>query len=88
MLFIQTKYPSKLITQNLNILVFLFSLFIFSGIKSQEFDKIDYCKNCDFLYEDPNVLVWSNDKTAKIHHMLGTDEDFILTKYNIENFVN
>jgi thioredoxin-related protein len=41
MLFIQTKYPSKLITQNLNILVFLFSLFIFSGIKAQEFAKID-----------------------------------------------
>lgn len=55
---------------------------------NKDFDKIDYCKNCDFLYEDPNVLVWSNDKNAKIHHMLGTDEDFILTKYNIENFTN
>jgi hypothetical protein len=53
---------------------------------NKDFDKIDYCKNCDFLFEDPNVLVWSNDKSAKIHHMLGTDEDFILTKYNIENF--
>jgi MoaA/NifB/PqqE/SkfB family radical SAM enzyme len=53
---------------------------------NKDFDKIDYCKNCDFLYEDPNVLVWTNDKDAKVHHMLGTDEDFILTKYNIENF--
>ena len=49
--------------------------------KNFEFDKIDYCKNCDFLYDDPEVLVWSNDKNAKINHMLGTEEDFILTKY-------
>ena len=49
--------------------------------KNKEFDKIDYCKDCDFLYDDPEVLVWSNDKTAKLHHMLGTDDDFILTKY-------
>jgi len=48
---------------------------------SKNFDEIDYCKNCDFLYNDPEVLVWSNDKDAKINHMLGTDEDFILTKY-------
>ena len=50
--------------------------------EKEEFDKIDYCKNCDFLFEDREVLVWSNDKTAKVHHMLGTDDDFILTKYN------
>ena len=48
---------------------------------NEEFDKIDYCKDCDFLYEDPEILVWSNDKNAKIHHMLGTEDDFILTKY-------
>jgi radical SAM protein with 4Fe4S-binding SPASM domain len=48
---------------------------------NKKFDEIDYCKNCDFLYNDPEVLVWSNDKDAKINHMLGTDEDFILTKY-------
>ena len=48
----------------------------------KKFDEIDYCKECDFLYEDPEILVWSNDKTAKVHHMLGTDEDFILTNYN------
>ena len=51
----------------------------------KNFDKIDYCKNCDFLYQDPEILVWSNDKTAKINHMLGTDEDFILTDYNKSN---
>jgi len=49
---------------------------------TKNFDEIDYCKNCDFLYDDPEVLIWSNDKTAKINHMLGTEEDFILTKYN------
>ena len=49
--------------------------------KNKEFDKIDYCKDCDFLYDDPEVLVWSNDKSAKLHHMLGTDDNFILTKY-------
>ena len=47
----------------------------------KEFDKIDYCKDCDFLYEDPEVLVWSNDKSAKLNNMLGTGEDFILTEY-------
>ena len=49
--------------------------------KNKNFDEIDYCKNCDFLFNDPEVLVWSNDKDAKINHMLGTDDDFILTKY-------
>lgn len=49
--------------------------------RMKDFDTIDYCKDCDFLYEDPQILVWSNDKTAKVNHMLGTDEDFILTNY-------
>lgn len=49
--------------------------------KDKKFDDIEYCKNCDFLYEDPEVLVWSNDPSAKVNHMLGTDDDFILTKY-------
>jgi len=44
-----------------------------------EFDRIEYCKNCDFLDGDPEVLVWSNDKKARVNHMLGTDDDFILT---------
>jgi len=50
--------------------------------RNKDFDTIDYCKDCDFLYQDPQILVWSNDKTARIHHMLGTDEDFILTNYS------
>jgi radical SAM protein with 4Fe4S-binding SPASM domain len=33
----------------------------------------DYCENCDFLYEDPEVLVWSNDPKASTDYMLGTN---------------
>lgn len=33
----------------------------------------DYCEKCDFLYEDPEVLVWSNDSNASIDYMLGTE---------------
>ena len=36
------------------------------------FDDIDYCSQCDFLYDDPEVLVWSNDESARTKHMLGT----------------
>ena len=50
--------------------------------EQKKFDEIDYCKNCDFLYNDPEVLVWSNDPEAKVNHMLGTKEDFILTNYS------
>ena len=39
----------------------------------ERFDDIDYCSNCDFLYDDPEVLVWSNDPTARTKHMLGTE---------------
>ena len=47
----------------------------------EKFDDIEYCKDCDFLYEDPEVLIWSNDKTAKVSNMLGTGDDFILSDY-------
>lgn len=40
---------------------------------SKDFDSIDYCKNCDFLVEDREVLVWSNDPEADIDRMLGTN---------------
>lgn len=36
------------------------------------FDNIDYCKNCDFLIEDPEVLVWSNDPNVRIGQPIGT----------------
>jgi len=41
--------------------------------KEERFDEIDYCKNCDFLYENPEVLVWSNDINASTDKMLGTE---------------
>ena len=53
--------------------------------KKSDFDLIDYCKNCDFLYEDPEVLIWSNDPKAKINHMLGTPDDFILNDKKFSN---
>jgi radical SAM protein with 4Fe4S-binding SPASM domain len=46
-------------------------------------DFPDYCQGCDFLYEDPEVLVWSNDKKASTDHMLGTNfslRDFMIDK--------
>lgn len=50
--------------------------------ENKKFDEIEYCKNCDFLYEDNEVLIWSNDPKAKVNHMLGTEENFILTNYS------
>jgi len=50
--------------------------------EKKEFDKIDYCKNCDFLYDDPEVVAWTNDKNHKLYNMLGTGKDFILTEYD------
>jgi radical SAM protein with 4Fe4S-binding SPASM domain len=41
--------------------------------KEKRFDEIDYCKDCDFLYEDPEVLVWSNDSKASVNRMIGTN---------------
>ena len=55
--------------------------------EQKEFDKIDYCKNCDFLYEDPEVLAWTNDPSAKLNNMLGTGSDFVLTEYKDKNSV-
>ena len=46
---------------------------------TKDFDSILYCKNCDFLYEDPEVLVWSNDPSASTDLLLGTD--FSLRSY-------
>jgi len=48
--------------------------------KEKRFDYIDYCSNCDFLYDDPEVLVWSNDPNASRDYMLGTNfrlDDYI-----------
>lgn len=45
----------------------------------QRFDDVEYCKNCDFLYQDQEILVWSNDADAKTDHLLGTS--FSLNDY-------
>ena len=47
--------------------------------REKRFDDIDYCKNCDFLYKDEEVLVWSNDPNASVNYMLGTN--FKLSDY-------
>ena len=39
---------------------------------NNDFDSIDYCRNCDFLIEDPEVLVWSNDPNATTETLIGT----------------
>lgn len=39
---------------------------------TKQFDEIEYCKNCDFLYDDPEVLAWTNDHTFQVKQMLGT----------------
>ena len=48
----------------------------------EAFDEFDYCKNCDFLYEEPESLVWTNDKTAGVGQVMGASKDFNLHKYN------
>ena len=50
-----------------------------SAHEEGRFDDIEYCKNCDFLYDDPEVLVWSNDSDASIDHMIGT-------KFNLDDY--
>ena len=42
------------------------------------FDEVSFCKNCDFLYDDPSVLVWTNHD-RQLHKMIGTD--FSLQEY-------
>ena len=51
------------------------------------YEDIDYCKNCDFLYQSEEVLAWSNDGDAGINNMLGTGDDFILTDYNQDKMI-
>ena len=48
---------------------------------AKDFDSIDYCKNCDLLYQDPEVLVWTNNEEGKVNHPLGTDDSFKFTDY-------
>ena len=56
--------------------------------ENEEFDKIEYCKNCDFLIEDPEVLVWTNDLDYKVGNMVGVEKKFNIFEYNRENMLN
>ncbi len=39
--------------------------------REERFDEISYCKNCDFLIDDPEVLVWSNSDLVNKYQMKG-----------------
>lgn len=39
----------------------------------ERFDEISFCKDCDFLYEDSEVLVWKNNNLVNINKMKGTN---------------
>lgn len=41
--------------------------------KEERFDEVSFCKDCDFLYEDTEVLVWKNNDMVDIDKMKGTD---------------
>ena len=44
----------------------------------KRFDEVPFCKDCDFLYDDPSVLVWTNSG-RELHKMSGTE--FTLEDY-------
>lgn len=37
------------------------------------FDEVPFCKDCDFLYEDNEVLVWKNNDMVMLDKMKGTN---------------
>jgi MoaA/NifB/PqqE/SkfB family radical SAM enzyme len=45
----------------------------------QRFDEIPFCKDCDFLYEDNEVLVWKNNDLVDLNKLKGTK--FSLSEY-------
>ena len=38
----------------------------------ERFDEVPFCKDCDFLYEDNEVLVWKNNDMVDLDKMKGT----------------
>ena len=50
--------------------------------KEKKFEELDYCKDCDFLFDEPESLVWTNDKDYKLGQMLGVAKDFNLVEYS------
>ena len=52
--------------------------------REHRFDEIDYCKDCDMLYDTPEALVWSNYEEADYSNMTGSTENMInLAEYRI-----
>jgi len=49
--------------------------------KEGKFDELDYCKDCDYLYDEPESLVWTNDKNYTEGQMLEVGSDFNIFKY-------
>ena len=47
--------------------------------REKRFDDIQYCKNCDFLVDDPEVLVYNCNEDVELYHMIGTS--FSLDEY-------
>jgi hypothetical protein len=45
----------------------------------QRFDEVPFCRDCDFLYDDHEVLVWSNSSDIQINKLRGTN--FKLDEY-------
>lgn len=41
----------------------------------ETFDNVDYCKNCDFLLGDTEVMIWTNASDIRQGRPLGTDLD-------------
>lgn len=39
----------------------------------KRFDEVPFCKDCDFLYEDNEVLVWKNNDLVHLNKMKGTN---------------
>lgn len=48
--------------------------------RAEKFDDIEYCKDCDFLYDDNEVLVWTNDPTTTIGQFQGTNYNLFKNK--------
>jgi uncharacterized Fe-S cluster-containing radical SAM superfamily protein len=45
----------------------------------ERFDEVPFCKDCDFLYDDNEVLVWQNNDLVDLNKMKGTS--FSLVDY-------
>lgn len=48
---------------------------------TENFDNIDYCKECDFLFDDPEVLIWTNDNNTKVGNIQGTNLNLFEDKH-------